>query len=156
MGNARLRGLSPLILGMALAGLFVACEKSATGPEAAALTEADLPGTWRTSIPAVGFTVKVIMEIGADHSVNFAQKYTGVVPGAPDSAVDKSYESGRWSLSGGVLSSTKVACRYATPPAFQLQDTTCAAPITQQYSLAIKGNSMTVVEGTSTYLFLRD
>ncbi|MDB5051177.1 MAG: hypothetical protein JWO30_4248 [Fibrobacteres bacterium] len=157
MAYSRTRRISRLSLGIALAGLLLACGKDATGPESAAvITEADVTGTWRTSVPAAGFTVKVIMEVTADHNMNFAQKYAGVVPGKPDSAVDKSYESGTWSLNAGILTSQKVACRYASPPNFQLKDSTCIAPVSNDYSLAIKGNTMTVVLGTATFVFTRD
>jgi hypothetical protein len=157
MGNFWLYRFSPLGMGLVLAGLFLACEKSATAPEQpVVLREADVTGTWRTSVPALGFTVKVMMEIGTDHSLKFSQKYAGVVAGSPDSTLDRSLETGTWTLTNGILSSNKVACSYGNAPAYQLKDTTCAAPIAKAYNLQVNGNSMTVIEGTSAYVFTRD
>lgn len=151
------KGFPRLVLGIALASVFLACGKDTTGPEnTAPITEADVTGTWRTSVPALGFIVKVKMDIGADHSMNFSQKYAGMIAATPDSAVDHSYESGTWSLSGGVLKSAKVLCQYASAPDFQLKESACADPVSKDYSLNIKGNTMTVVEGTAVYVFTRD
>jgi hypothetical protein len=142
---------------LALAILLSACGKDAAGPaEPDPVTEADVVGTWRTSVPIPGASVKVIMEIREDHSVTVSQKFAGVIKTAPDSLLDVSAESGTWSLAGGKLASTKTHCLYGTSPDYKLAEAPCTDPIAKEYRVAVTGNSMTVVENTSTYLFIRD
>ncbi|MDB5105950.1 MAG: hypothetical protein JWP91_3639 [Fibrobacteres bacterium] len=157
MGMQRLNTSTGATLGFLLAGILLGCGKEATGPEApAAITEADVAGTWHTVVPTPGFIVKVDMEVKADHSMNFSQQYLGLIPGKADSAVDWSYESGTWSLSDNVLTSNKLECRYADTKTYAMKDSACAAPVSKAYSLAIKGNTLTVVEGKAVYVFNRD
>lgn len=157
MENVRLHGILRVLPLLVLAAIVLGCEKEANGPDnAPVITESDVTGTWRTSVPVTGFTVKVVMEIAADHSMNFSQKYAGLIKASPDSVIDRSYESGMWALTHGVMKTNKVTCRYAVEPSYQLQNAACEAPVSKEYSLGINGNKMTVVEGTTTYVFTRD
>jgi hypothetical protein len=157
MEKVRIHWISRIFMGFALAGLAVGCGEDAAGPsKPSTITEADVTGVWRTSVPAPGFTVKVVMNISADHSIDFSTKYAGVIPGKPDSLQDRADEAGTWSLNNGVMRLTKTDCKYATAPDYHLKDSTCVAPLIKDYSLGLKGNSMTVVEGTGTFVFTKD
>lgn len=148
-----LRPWSALAFGLALA----ACGDDAAGPaQAASLTETDVTGTWRATVPAPGFTATVVMDLRADHTIGFSQSLAGLVPGASDSTVDWAYETGTWSLQGSSLSYQKAACRYAPKPGEPLKDSTCTAPLTKTYTPTIKDGKMSVVEGASVYTFTRD
>jgi hypothetical protein len=137
--------------------VFWACGGDSTGPDqAAALTEADVTGTWRATVPAPGFIAQVVMDIRADHTLAFSQRLTGILPSAPDSTVDWAYETGTWSLQGNSLGYLKAACRYSPKPGEALKDSTCNAPLSKSYTPTFKDGKMSVAEGTSVYTFTKD
>jgi hypothetical protein len=138
--------------------VLAACSEKDLGAGPAPASETDIIGTWRAAIPIPGGStiVKVTMEIKADHTLIVSQKLAGVVPGNPQLEVDQAKETFTWTLQAGVLKSVKTQCEYGKEPDYQLKSESCQLPLDKEASVAISGNSWTVLENRTTYTFIKD
>lgn len=137
---------------------MLACQENTLYPQdPVGPKDADLVGTWRMSVTVgAGTTMKITAQYAADHTLILTRKMAGVVPSYPDQEVDNARETFTWSLSKGVVKSTKTACEYASEPYYQLQSADCQAPVAKESAVSVSGKSMTVVDAFGTFVFTKD
>ena len=86
-----------------------------------------------------------------------------VISSLPVSATDSlflaevSRENMTWTLENDVWKSVKTTCSYADPgnPAAGPQAFPCKLPLQKSSPTAVKGNRLTVIEGTAQYTFTK-
>jgi hypothetical protein len=152
------------LFGMALGLSLTACDLSqvaaandnATQPA----TAATIQGVWRTDILLTTTTpatdIKVTMEIDADNTMILSQRVATGYP-APNDFVEISKETWAWSIVDGKMVSNKTACVYKDPKTAQeIPDAPCAAPLTQEAPISVKGKAWTVVQNDQPIVFRKD